>query len=117
MPAQSNRQTARPILRRLNQGASLRCNDPRMNSNDCLTPAAPDTAEELGRWLEHLATERRMSAKNCEAYSRDVVQFLRFMAEHLGGRVTLARLAKLSPADVRAFMAARRGEGIAGRSL
>jgi integrase/recombinase XerC len=88
-----------------------------MNSTDCLTPAAADTADELGRWLEHLASERRMSAKTCEAYGRDVVQFLRFMAEHLGGRVTLARLAKLSPADVRAFMAARRGEGIAGRSL
>jgi integrase/recombinase XerC len=88
-----------------------------MDSNDGLTPAAPDLAEELGRWLEHLASERRMSAKTCEAYGRDVLQFLRFMAKHLGARVTLARLAKLSPADVRAFMAARRGHGIAGRSL
>jgi integrase/recombinase XerC len=58
-----------------------------------------------------------MSPKTVEAYERDVRQFLTFMAEHLGGRVTLASLAKLAPADVRAFMAARRMQGIAGRSL
>jgi integrase/recombinase XerC len=39
------------------------------------------------------------------------------MSEHFGARVTLGRLAKLSPADVRAFMAARRADGIASRSL
>jgi integrase/recombinase XerC len=40
-----------------------------------------------------------------------------FLAEHLGSRPTLAALAKLAPQDVRAFMAARRSEGIGGRSL
>ncbi len=78
---------------------------------------APETAAELARWLTHMGAERRMSAKTVEAYGRDVRQFLAFLAEHLGGRVTLAALAGLSPADVRAFMAARRGDGIAGRSL
>ncbi len=72
---------------------------------------------ELARWLAYLSTERRMSAKTCEAYGRDVRQFLAFMAEHLGNRVTLAGLARLSPQDVRGFMAARRADGIAGRSL
>jgi integrase/recombinase XerC len=37
--------------------------------------------------------------------------------EHLGGAPTLKQLARLTPADVRAFLAARRGDGIAGRSL
>ena len=49
--------------------------------------------------------------------SRDARQFLAFMAEHLGGAPSLAELAKLTPQDVRAFMAARRGDGICGRSL
>jgi len=58
-----------------------------------------------------------MSGKTVEAYERDVRQFLEFLAGHLGGRPTLAELARLSPQDVRAFMAARRADGIGGRSL
>ncbi len=85
--------------------------------NDELTFAGPDVAAEFARWLEHLGAERRMSPKTCEAYCRDVCQFLRFLSEHFAARVTLSRLAQLAPQDVRAFMAARRGEGIAGRSL
>ena len=88
------------------------------------TPDAPgpclrraEVAAEVARWLAHLGAERRMSAKTCEAYERDVRQFLAFLAEHLGGRVTLAKLTRLAPADVRAFMAARRADGIGGRSL
>jgi integrase/recombinase XerC len=88
-----------------------------MAKADDLSFAAPELVGELTRWLEHLSAERRMSGKTCEAYGRDVLQFLRFMSHHFGARVTLLRLAKLSPADVRAFMAARRADGIAGRSL
>ncbi len=79
--------------------------------------AAADVVAEAGRWLAYLATERRMSPKTVEAYGRDVAQFLAFMAEHLGGTPTLAKLARLAPADVRAFMAARRAQAITGRSL
>jgi integrase/recombinase XerC len=62
-------------------------------------------------------TERRMSGKTVEAYERDARQFLLFIAEHLGGAPNLAELARLTPQDVRAFMAARRADGIGGRSL
>ena len=79
--------------------------------------AAPNVAAEAARWLAHLADERRMSGKTLEAYRRDVGQFLAFLAEHRGGAPTLSDLAKLTPADVRAFMAARRSDGIGGRSL
>ena len=79
--------------------------------------AAPNVAAEAVRWLAHLSDERRMSAKTLEAYRRDAGQFLAFLAEHRGGAPTLSDLAKLTPTDVRAFMAARRSEGIGGRSL
>ena len=81
------------------------------------TFAAKDVAAELARWLSHLGAERRMSAKTVEAYERDARQFLQFLAEHLGGRPSLAELGRLSPQDVRAFMAARRADGIGSRSL
>ena len=53
----------------------------------------------------------------CSSDLRDVHQFLAFLAGHLGGRPSLAKLAKLTPTDVRAFMASRRGDGIGSRSL
>ena len=79
--------------------------------------AAPDVTAEIGRWLSYLGAEKRMSPKTLEAYTRDVGQFLDFLAEHLGGAPSLKQLAKLAPADVRAFMAARRADGLSSRSL
>jgi integrase/recombinase XerC len=78
---------------------------------------APDVAAEIGRWLGYLAAERRMSPKTLDAYQRDVGQFLGFLAEHLGGPPSLGRLVKLTPVDIRAFMAARRADGLGNRSL
>ncbi|HZQ12576.1 MAG TPA: tyrosine recombinase XerC [Pseudolabrys sp.] len=80
-------------------------------------PAAPDVTAEIARWLGHLGAERRMSDKTLEAYRRDVAQFLSFLAEHMGGAPNLKQLARLKPADVRAFMAARREAGAGNRSL
>jgi integrase/recombinase XerC len=85
--------------------------------NFALPFAAADVAAEVARWRASLAAERRMSPKTVEAYSRDVSQFVAFLAEHLGGKVTLATLSRLTPADVRAFMAARRAMGVGSRSL
>src|SRR3984957_19673891 len=78
---------------------------------------APKVAAEIEGWLSHLGAERRTSPKTVEAYRRDVLQFLAFLAEHLGGAPSLRDLAGLSPADVRAFLAARRAAGIGSRSL
>jgi len=77
----------------------------------------PDTAAEVAAWLTYLGAEKRMSPKTMDAYRRDVGQFLAFLAGHLGARATLKRLQNLTPADIRAFMAARRGEGLGSRSL
>jgi integrase/recombinase XerC len=78
---------------------------------------APIVATEIEAWLSHLGAERRLSANTLEAYQRDVLQFLQFLAEHLGGAPSLKELAALKPADVRAFLAARRAHNIGSRSL
>jgi integrase/recombinase XerC len=80
-------------------------------------PFASDVAAQIENWLTYIGAERRMSAKTVEAYRRDAHQFLAFLTEHLGRKPTLAALGRLAPADVRAFMAARRADGIGGRSL
>jgi integrase/recombinase XerC len=84
---------------------------------DLAFATAPDVAAEIGRWLAYLGAEKRMSPKTLEAYRRDVGQFLGFLTGHLGRPPTLKGLAKLAPADVRAFLAARRADGAGNRSL
>ena len=81
------------------------------------TIAAPDVNAEIARWLGYLGAERRMSPKTLDAYARDVGQFLEFLGRHLGEPPSLEALAGLAPADVRAFMAARRADGLGSRSL
>ena len=81
---------------------------------DC---ADESIALQMTRWLAHLRTERRLSPKTSEAYGRDVRQFLEFLAEHRGARVTLKSFSATEASDVRAFMARRRADEIAGRSL
>jgi integrase/recombinase XerC len=87
------------------------------NPNADLTFASTEVLAELRRWLAHLGAERRMSPRTVEAYERDVRQFLAFLTAHGGEQVTLQALGAIEPRDVRAFMAARRSDGIGSRSL
>ena len=95
----------------------LRSADPPRKGEGDIAFVAPDVVAQVTRWLAYLGAERRMSPKTLEAYQRDVLQFLRFLCEHLGHPPALKHLAKLAPADVRAFMASRRSDGIGSRSL
>src|SRR6201991_3210266 len=79
--------------------------------------AADDITLQMTRWLSHLRAERRLSPKTLEAYARDLRQCLAFLAEHWGKQVTLKAFAALEATDIRAFMAMRRADDIAGRSL
>jgi len=63
-------------------------------------------------WLQALAHERRASPHTLRAYGDDVTRFIGFQAGHTGGAVTQKTLTKLTPADIRAFITARRQEGL-----
>ena len=72
---------------------------------------------QLAAWQRELGSVRRLAANTLEAYTRDLDQFLSFLAGHAGGPVTLATLREVRGADIRAFMAQRRGESLGSRSL
>ena len=63
-------------------------------------------------WLDQLAHERRASPHTLRAYGDDAARFGDFLVDHLGGAVSEAALAKLRPADIRAFITRRRSEGL-----
>jgi integrase/recombinase XerC len=69
-------------------------------------------AEAADCFLAWMADERRASPLTVAAYGRDLRFFLAFLTGHLGGAPTLAGLAELREADLRAWLAA---EAAAGR--
>lgn len=71
----------------------------------------------LARFLDQLGAVKGRSAKTIEAYRRDISGYLGFLSAHLGMRVSQASLGDVSIMDLRAWMAARRRDGISGRSL
>ncbi len=75
-------------------------------------PAAPDLIAAIEDWHAWLRSERRASPHTCAAYLGDLTSFLRFTAEHLGGRPSLRDLDALRPADFRAWLAARAAAGL-----
>jgi len=76
------------------------------------------SAEDLKNlWLASLAHERRASANTLRAYGDDAARFLAFLHEHLGETVSERSLAKLAPADIRAFITVRRSQGLGAKGV
>jgi integrase/recombinase XerC len=71
----------------------------------------------LQRWLAALSGARGARPKTIEAYRRDVSGWLGFLTRHRGGPVALNDLATIETAELRAWMAARRTEGVGPRTL
>ena len=78
---------------------------------------APGLADAMSDWLDRLRAVEGRSEATITAYRRDVAGFLTFLAGYRGGTFGRAGLADLRQADVRAWMADRREDGVSSRSL
>ncbi len=76
------------------------------------------SAESLKQnWLAALRHERRASAHTLRAYGDDLSRFISFLREHKGTEVGDQALGDVLPADIRAFITRRRGEGLGPRGV
>ena len=67
-------------------------------------------------YAEHLTRDRRRSVHTVRAYRATTARFLAFLAEHRGGAVDRDALARIGAADLRAYLAKRRGEDLGNAS-
>lgn len=72
--------------------------------------------QHLTRWRNWLRKTRNMSAHTATAYHHDVLGFTDFLQKHLGGKVSLKQLGKLTLADFRSWLAARAEKKYSARS-
>jgi integrase/recombinase XerC len=70
----------------------------------------------VARWGEYLQNDRRRSPHTVRAYVSTGHRFVRFLAEHFATAVGPEQLQGLTAADLRAFLARRRGEGLGASS-
>lgn len=82
-----------------------------------LISARPELQAARADWLKSLIGERRLAPLTVDAYERDTRQFLQFLTGHCGAPPGIADIADLRPADLRAFLAQRRGAGAGARTL
>lgn len=71
----------------------------------------------LENWQKHLLLDRRVSTHTTDSYDFDLKAFMCFLKDHLGEKVTLSALKKLTVTDFRAFLVWRSSQKIARSSL
>lgn len=70
----------------------------------------------IPRWRDHLTHGRRRSAHTVRAYVATAERLIAFLQDHRGGAVDATMIASVEAADLRAFLALRRGDGIGNAS-
>ena len=70
-------------------------------------------SEIVSNWSAHLRDNRRMSLHTVRAYGATGLRLMTFLSQHYGGAPDLSRV---EASDLRAFLAARRGDGIGNAS-
>lgn len=65
---------------------------------------------------QHLARDRRRSAHTVRAYETTAVRLVQFLGEHWGEEADRAALGRVTAADLRAYLARRRGDGLGNAS-
>lgn len=78
---------------------------------------APDLAAAVSAWEHWLAAEKRAAQLTRESYHRDLFAFFSFAARHAGQQLDLAIMSHLTPADFRAYLAARHRQGLKSSSI
>jgi len=64
--------------------------------------------EVLNLFIDHLQGERRLAEKTCEAYQRDIRDFLGFLSSYLDKTITLRDIVEVEARGFRAYLAQRR---------
>lgn len=80
------------------------------------TDSNMDMSSLLAEYLAFLTDNRRMSPHSVRAYYATADRLAGFLQLHWGNDVTRVTLHKISSADMRAFLADRRGDGLTNRS-
>ncbi|MEO1190868.1 MAG: tyrosine recombinase XerC [Pseudomonadota bacterium] len=75
-----------------------------------------DLGKAIAAWQTWLAQEKRASDHTLDAYRRDFGDFLSFMSQHSGERLSIALIEGLAVRDFRAWLAARAARGMAATS-
>jgi integrase/recombinase XerC len=70
----------------------------------------------VGEWTAHLSRDRRRSPHTVRAYAATAARLTAFLAGHWGAPASRAALARVEAADLRAYLAFRRGEGLSNAS-
>ena len=73
-------------------------------------------SELVARWSSYLQHDRRRSPHTVRAYEATAHRLIDFLGKHLGGAVQPDSLLDLTAADLRAFLADRRRDGIGASS-
>jgi len=76
-----------------------------------------DTAQTIiTAFSDHLRDDRRRSVHTVRAYVTTAERFCAFLMEHIGGGVGAAEIKALKQADLRSYLAYRRGEELTNNS-